>query len=82
MRHLLDSFQVDGPHGRHIVLVLQASQMNLRDMDAVFMKGRGFDEPFVQGAIQELLKAIDFLHTEAQAVHTGIFRLVTRQTTV
>jgi hypothetical protein len=35
------------------------------------MKGRGFDEEFVKSAITELLEAIDFLHTEVQAVHTG-----------
>lgn len=40
-------------------------------MDTVFMKGRGFDEEFVKGAIKELLEAVDFLHTEVKAVHTG-----------
>ena len=45
--------------------------MSLRDMDIVFMKGRGLDEDFVKGAVTELLQALDFLHTEVQAVHTG-----------
>jgi serine/threonine-protein kinase SRPK3 len=45
--------------------------MSLRDLDLVFMKGRGFDEEFVKGAVTELLQALDFLHTEVQAVHTG-----------
>ncbi|RSL74670.1 hypothetical protein CEP51_011510 [Fusarium floridanum] len=71
VRKLLDSFQVSGPHGNHIVLALQVSQMSLRDMDTVFMKGGGFEEDFVKSAIKELLQAVDFLHTEAQAVHTG-----------
>ncbi|KAH7170045.1 kinase-like domain-containing protein [Dactylonectria macrodidyma] len=72
IRHLLDSFEVAGPHGKHITLVLQVSQMSLRDMDTVFRKGQGFDEGFVKGAIKELLQAVDFLHTEVQAVHTDI----------
>ncbi|KAI1820822.1 kinase-like domain-containing protein [Xylaria intraflava] len=72
VRNLLDWFEVAGPHGKHIVLVLQVSQMSLRDMDTVFMKGLGFDEDFVKGAVKELLKAVDFLHTEVQAVHTDI----------
>lgn len=72
VRKLLDSFQVSGPHGNHIVLALQVSQMSLRDMDTVFMKGRGFEEYFVKSAIKELLQAVDFLHTEVQAVHTGM----------
>lgn len=71
VRKLLDSFKVLGPHGEHVALALQVAQMSLRDMDTVFMKGRGFDEGFVKGAIQELLEALDFLHTEAQVVHTG-----------
>ncbi|KAI8650944.1 Protein kinase domain-containing protein [Fusarium keratoplasticum] len=72
VRKLLDSFQVSGPHGNHIALALQVSQMSLRDMDTVFMKGRGFEEDFVKSAIKELLQAVDFLHTEAQAIHTDI----------
>ncbi|KAI1132537.1 kinase-like domain-containing protein [Nemania abortiva] len=72
VRKFLDSFEVIGPHGKHIALVLQVSQMSLRDMDLVFSKGRGFDEEFVKCAIKELLLAVDFLHTEVQAVHTDI----------
>lgn len=71
IRRLLDSLEVLGPHGKHIVLALQASQMSLRDPSAVFMDGRGFDEDFVKAAIKELLGAVDFLHTEVQAVHTA-----------
>jgi serine/threonine-protein kinase SRPK3 len=33
VRKLQDSFEVVGPHGKHIALVLQVSQMSLRDMD-------------------------------------------------
>ncbi|KAM6511930.1 hypothetical protein FALCPG4_016917 [Fusarium falciforme] len=72
VRKLLASFEVSGSHGNHIVLALQVSQMSLRDMDTVFMKGRGFEEDFVKSAIKELLQAVDFLHTEAQVVHTGL----------
>lgn len=71
IRKLVDSFQVTGPYGEHSVLVLQVSQMSLRTMNTIFRQGSGFDEQFVQGAIIELLKAVDFLHTKAQAVHTG-----------
>ncbi|KAF4469567.1 kinase domain-containing [Fusarium albosuccineum] len=72
VRKLIDSFDVKGPHGNHIALALQVSQMSLRDMDTVFMKGCGFDEDFVKSAVKELLEAVDFLHTEVQAVHTDI----------
>ncbi|KAF5024849.1 hypothetical protein F66182_3088 [Fusarium sp. NRRL 66182] len=70
IRRLLDSFEITGPHGRHVVLVMQAAQMSLRDFKTVF-KPDGFDESFVKGAVQELLKALDFIHSEAELVHTG-----------
>lgn len=72
IRQLLDSFEISGPHGRHVVLVLQPAQMSLRDMKLVFRQDGGFDERFVKGAVEELLKALDFLHSEAHIVHTGM----------
>ncbi|KAH7306019.1 kinase-like domain-containing protein [Stachybotrys elegans] len=72
IRRLLDSFQIDGPRGRHVVLVFQAAQMSLRDMKLVFQPTGGFDEMFVKGAVEELLKALDFLHSEANIVHTDV----------
>lgn len=72
IRRLLGSFEVNGPDGCHIVLVMQPAQMSLRDFKSVFRKDGGFDEAFVQGAVQELLKALDFIHNEAQLVHTGM----------
>lgn len=82
IRRLLGSFEIDGPDGRHVVLVMQPAQMSLRDFKSVFRKDGGFDEAFVQGAVQELLKALDFIHNEAKLVHTGLyshslFRLLT-----
>ncbi|KAJ3460099.1 hypothetical protein MRS44_010966 [Fusarium solani] len=72
IRQLLDSFEIDGPHGQHVALVFQPAQMSLRDMKLVFRKEGGFDKMFVKGAVEELLKAPDFLHSEAHVVHTDI----------
>ncbi|KAL4879925.1 kinase-like domain-containing protein [Aspergillus karnatakaensis] len=69
IRRLFDSFQTAGPHGKHHVLAFEPAQMSLRDMKSVFRPG-GFDEDFVRGAIFELLKALDFLHTHGETVHT------------
>ncbi|OAX78133.1 CMGC/SRPK protein kinase [Emergomyces africanus] len=71
IRKLLDSFEARGPHGQHIVLVIEAAQMSLRDMRMVF-RPDGFEEDFVKGAIIELLKALDFLHTHGEIVHTDV----------
>ncbi|PGH01338.1 CMGC/SRPK protein kinase [Polytolypa hystricis UAMH7299] len=71
IRRLLDSFEVTGPHGKHIILVFEAAQMSLRDMKVVFRQD-GYDEDFVRGAITEPLKALDFLHTHGEVVHTDV----------
>lgn len=71
VRQLIESFEVEGPHGRHKAIIFEAAQMSLRDMKLVFRPTGGFDERFVKGAVQELLKALDFLHKEANIVHTG-----------
>ncbi|KAM5433184.1 hypothetical protein MferCBS31731_007181 [Microsporum ferrugineum] len=71
IRRLLSSFQITGPHGKHTVLVFQASQMSLRDMKFVFFP-KGFNEGFVKGAIIELLEALDFLHTHGEVIHTDV----------
>ncbi|GAB1201699.1 hypothetical protein APSETT445_000284 [Aspergillus pseudonomiae] len=67
---LLDSFQITGPDGKHVVLVFEAAQMSLWDMKLVFRRD-GFDEGLVKGAVIELLEALDFLHTYGEIVYTG-----------
>ncbi|KAE8150676.1 kinase-like protein [Aspergillus avenaceus] len=71
IRKLLDFFEVTGPHGKHAVLVFEPAQMSLRDMRFVFRR-EGFEEEFVKGAIIELLKALDFLHSHGEIVHTDV----------
>ena len=71
IRDLLHSFEINGPHGTHLVLVHEASQMSLRSMDKVFKDDKGFDESFAKAGTRELLEVVDFLHTEVKAVHTG-----------
>ncbi|QKX62240.1 uncharacterized protein TRUGW13939_09399 [Talaromyces rugulosus] len=71
IRRMLDSFDVVGPHGKHVILVFEPAQMSLRDMKLVF-RPDGFDEDFVRGAITELLQAVDFLHSHGEVVHTDI----------
>ncbi|GAB1193700.1 hypothetical protein APSETT444_002926 [Aspergillus pseudonomiae] len=71
---LLDSFQITGPDGKHVVLVFEAAQMSLWDMKLVFRRD-GFDEGLVKGAVIELLEALDFLHTYGEIVYTGIMSI-------
>lgn len=41
-------------------------------MEMVFMQRRGLDEDVVKAGVKETLQGIDFLHTQAHVVHTGI----------
>ena len=71
IRLLFESFTVAGPCGDHLALVFQPAQMSLRDLKTVFFKD-GFEEDFVRGCTTELLKAVDFLQSECEIIHTGI----------
>lgn len=64
---ILDSFVVHS----HSIMVLETAQVSLRDMRMLLPQG-GYDEFVVKAAIFELLRALDFLHSHGEIVHTGI----------
>ncbi|KAG9556661.1 kinase-like protein, partial [Aureobasidium melanogenum] len=69
IRRLLDSFEVQGPHGRHICLVhepLGISFDELRD----FTADRVFDEDLIRQTFRPISEGFDFLHREAKVIHT------------
>ncbi|KAH0284078.1 kinase-like protein [Aureobasidium namibiae CBS 147.97] len=69
IRSLLDSFEIQGPHGRHICLVhepLGISFEELRDLTA----DRVFDEDLIRQTFRPILQGFEFLHEEAQVIHT------------
>jgi serine/threonine-protein kinase SRPK3 len=70
IRRLLDSFEVQGPHGRHICLVhepLGISFEELRD----FTADRVFGEDLIRQTFRPILEGFEFLHEEAKVIHTG-----------
>jgi len=70
IRRLLDSFEVRGPHGRHICLVhepLGISFEELRDLTT----DRVFDEDLIRQTFRPVLEGFEFLHKEAKVIHTG-----------
>ncbi|KAK7528433.1 kinase-like domain-containing protein [Phyllosticta citriasiana] len=71
VRSLLDSFDVDGPQGRHRCLVhppLWESVLDIRHRNPV----RRLPEPVVAFLLKRLFQALDFLHTECHVAHTDI----------
>lgn len=70
VRKLLDSFEIDGPHGTHICLVhepLGANFGEIRDVD---------DDKVLPAALirlwfRKIHRGLEFLHQEAKVIHTG-----------
>ncbi|KAF2627370.1 kinase-like protein [Macroventuria anomochaeta] len=71
VRLLLDSFDIDGPNGRHRCLVhppLWESILDFRHRDPV----QGLPEPVMAFVLKRLFQALDFLHEECHVAHTDI----------
>ncbi|KAJ5211168.1 hypothetical protein N7491_010988 [Penicillium cf. griseofulvum] len=71
IRRFFDSFIVTGPDGKHIVLVQEPACISLFDFKQNIHEN-GFPEENVKSILEELLNALDFLHTECKAVHTDV----------
>ncbi|KXJ88091.1 kinase-like domain-containing protein [Microdochium bolleyi] len=71
VRHLLDSFQVKGPDGDHLVL---AHEPLGRSIETVIACNNPATIPpsGVRFVLRELLLALDYLHRECDVVHTDI----------
>ncbi|KAI2617881.1 serine threonine protein kinase, CMGC group [Hypoxylon sp. NC1633] len=71
VRTLLDSFDIDGPDGRHRCLVhppLWESVLTFLHRNPV----RRLPVPVVAFVLKRLFLALDFLHTECNIIHTDI----------
>lgn len=69
IRELYDSFDLQGPVGKHRCLVLQPMHMTLLEM--MRLNPKPFDLPLLKMVLKRLLLALDFLHTEAEIIHAG-----------
>jgi serine/threonine-protein kinase SRPK3 len=70
IRKLLDSFEISGPHGKHICLVHEPLGVTLDEVRD-FTKNRVFDEDLVRQTFRPILTGLEFLHKEAKVIHTG-----------
>ncbi|KKK14984.1 hypothetical protein P175DRAFT_0554466 [Aspergillus ochraceoroseus IBT 24754] len=70
IRELYDAFDLQGPGGTHRCLVLQPMNMTLLEM--MRMNPRPFDLPLLKMTVRRLLLALDFLHAEAEVIHTDL----------
>ena len=70
VRRLLDSFDLTASGGLYPCLIHEPLGMNIatfRDL----MPNHRLSEDFTKAILKQLLRALDFLHSEAKMVHTG-----------
>ncbi|EZF36125.1 serine/threonine-protein kinase [Trichophyton mentagrophytes] len=70
-RTMLDAFTADGPSGRHQCLVHEPLLTSISHLQASLPNQR-LTEQVLKLLLKELLVTLDYLHTEAQVIHTDI----------
>ncbi|RAL05403.1 putative protein kinase [Aspergillus ibericus CBS 121593] len=71
VRTMIDEFQVPGPGGSHQCIVYEPLLTSLLHLQAT-LNPKSLPEDLLKGALQQLLLALDFLHSEARVIHTDI----------
>jgi serine/threonine-protein kinase SRPK3 len=71
LRKLLDSFEITGPHGKHICLVHEVLSMSMEDLRR-YSPNRELSAELIRECFSYVLRALDFLREEAHVVHTGL----------
>lgn len=69
VRWVADSFQIEGPRGKHDILVMKPLGMSLRTFQDM-QKDGVFGKELVSSALDQVLLGLSFLH-ETGIVHTG-----------
>ncbi|KAK2946116.1 putative serine/threonine protein kinase [Blattamonas nauphoetae] len=69
--HLLDSFSIVGPNGKHICIVTEALGPSLLSLIRLY-NHRGIPLPIVRHITKQLLQSLDFLHRKLKIIHTDL----------
>jgi len=71
VRKLLTSFEVQGPHGRHICLVHQPLGISLEELKDTYADDGVLEADAVREIFRHVIIGLQFLHEEAHVIHTG-----------
>ncbi|KAK2751374.1 hypothetical protein FQN55_001111 [Onygenales sp. PD_40] len=71
IRKFITSFEVQGPHAKHICIVQQALGITM-DRLLPYLKNNSLTLEAVKPFLRQLLFALDFLHTQAGIIHTDL----------
>lgn len=69
IRELCDAFDLKGTVGKHQCLVLQPMHMTVLEM--MRLDPSPFNMPLLKMTLRRILLALDFLHADAEVIHTG-----------
>ena len=70
IRKMYDSFELQGPHGRHTCLVHQPLGISLGELKELAPDGL-FSAELIRQTLRCILSGLQFLHKEARVIHTG-----------
>ncbi|RMY96140.1 hypothetical protein D0861_00288 [Hortaea werneckii] len=71
IREMYDSFELQGPHGRHICLVHQPLGISLGELKQLTPDGL-FSAELIRQTLRCILSGVQFLHKEARVIHTDL----------
>ncbi|KIK04540.1 hypothetical protein K443DRAFT_646938 [Laccaria amethystina LaAM-08-1] len=71
VRTLLDSFEIEGPHGTHICLVYEPLREPIRLLQRRLSKG-GYPLDIFKATLLCILSGLDYLHSECHIIHTDL----------
>ncbi|EFE32740.1 protein kinase, putative [Trichophyton benhamiae CBS 112371] len=70
VRLVLDSFELDGPHGKHTCLIYKPLGMSFTEFQSM-SDGKALPKAFIQRSVQLTLISLAFMH-ENNVIHTDI----------
>lgn len=70
VRLVLDSFELDGPHGKHTCLIYKPLGMSFTEFQSM-SDGKALPKAFIQRSVQLTLISLAFMH-ENNVIHTGL----------
>ncbi|KAK4615771.1 Serine/threonine-protein kinase SRPK [Fulvia fulva] len=70
VRTMLDTFEIEGEHGKHVCMVYQPLSLSLRDIRTI--AGGQVPAEILKPMLYAMLLALEYLHTVAHVVHTDI----------
>lgn len=71
VRQMIEKFELTSPKGIHQCIVYELLLTSLLHFQAT-LDPMSLPEDLLKGALQQLLLALDYLHSEAHVIHTGL----------